>query len=179
MSEGGPVPAADSTGPKVRTKPPWWLITSWGRWVFWTVIYPALMSVGPVERWREGRSNGIDAFLVIALAGLMAQGLVQLVLTLRAYRRDPGLRTREWPSATPGPRLSRQVTFLLTTLAIAAVGLLLLVYTGWGPALFVAVVLAGSALTIRHFDLFGDADPAGQQAGRYPRPRADEVTPDR
>lgn len=179
MTERPPESVAGVVPPGAQTKPPWWLITSWGRWLFWTLIYPSLMSVGPVERWRDGRVNGIDVFLVIALAGLLVRGLVQLVLTLRAYRRDPGLRTREWPSATPGPRLSRQVTFLLTTLAIAAVGLLLLVYTGWGPALFVVVVLAGSALTIRHFDLFGDADPAGQQAGRYPRPRADEVTPDR
>lgn len=151
--------------------PPWWLITSWGRWTFW-IVYPLLMSWGPIERIRAGRVQAFDVVFLTVLSGVFAYGLVLLVMTLLAYRRDPSLRNRTWAPRPRARPLSRNAKRGAAFLTILTLGLVSLISTGWGPALFVTVVLGAAAIAIDRFNLFtDDASPA--EPGDVPPPARD------
>jgi hypothetical protein len=106
-------------------------------------------------------------------------GLVQLTMTLLAYRRDPTLRTRKWPDPPPSARLSRQVKRLVAFLAVLALGLVLLIFVGWAPALFVTLVLGGVAVAVDRFDLFSEPQPPFGATAPLPQSDRDADTPDR
>lgn len=165
-------------GPATDERPPWWLVTSWRQWAFW-VVSPVLLSFGLIARVREGRGSWVDILFALWLAGSFAYGVMLLALTLLAYRRDPSLRTREWPTPPPTPGLSRRAKRITATLAILALGLVLAIFAGWAPALFVTVVLGGIAIAFDRLDLFSaPAPPLGATEPRPPDVR-DADTPDR
>ena len=56
VSDARPDPSVPTSRHLSAERPPWWLITSWGRWTFWTV-YPILMSIPPITRIRDGRAE--------------------------------------------------------------------------------------------------------------------------
>lgn len=128
------------------------------------------MSIGPITRIRDGQANALDGVLVPVMGLCVLFGLVLLLMTLLAYRRDPCLRDRKWPSPGQAPGLSRRVKRWASLSSILALGLVLLIYTGWGAALFVTGVLGGLAVTIDRLDLFTDDGPAAPLADAPSRP---------
>lgn len=168
MSDVSPERPATTAGPFPLGRPPWWLVTSWGRWAFW-VVYPILMSIGPITRIRDGRDGALDVPAVIVLSGCFIYGVILHVMTLLAYRRDPSLRNRKWPPPARARRLSRKVKRTAALLAILALGVVLLIYTGWAAALYVTVILGGAAIAIDRFDLFTDDVPPVKSADTFPQ----------
>lgn len=152
-----------------RQRPPWWLIRSWPRWAWFTIGYPLVLSFGVVGRLRDGRGRANDWLFAASLALLFLAGLVMLAATLLAYRRDPGLRTRTWPPP-PALKVSRQVSRWAAALGIGALVLVLLLYAGWGAALFVGTVLGLVAFAVDRFDLF--TEPADDPTPRPDPPAA-------
>lgn len=172
MSEVPPSPTA-------MAKPPWWLITRWGQWAWFLFIYPGMMCYFAIDRVDSGRVGPLEFLWISLLACCVLYGLVQVTMTLLAYRRDPGLRTRTWPTPPPSPGMSRRVGRGVAAATILAVGLLLVIYAGWGAALFVTAILGGLAYAIDRFDLFSEpTPPLGATESRPPNDR-DADTPDR
>lgn len=54
-------------------------------------------------------------------------------------------------------------------MAILALGLVLLVYAGWCPALFVTVILGGAAIAIERLGLVTDSAPPVEPNGEFPQ----------
>lgn len=168
-------------GPQVpagAVRPPWWLITSWVWWGWFTLLNPALLGWSAIGRLRRS-GEWSDVLLVVLLGACVVFGIVQLVLSLLAYRRDPALRQRKWPPPPTSQGFSRRVTAMTATMAILVLGLVLLIFVGWAPALFVTLVLGGVAFVIVRFNLFsGDTPPLGATEP-LPRPEENPGPPDR
>lgn len=165
-------------GPATDERPPWWLITSWRDGSFW-IGWPILAGFGFVSRILEGRQSWIDYLFAVSFAVAFAYGVVRLIATLVAFRRDPSLRTREWPTPPPARGLSRRAKRITATLAILALGLVLAIFAGWAPALFVTLVLGGIAIAFDRLDLFSAPAPPLGATEPHPPDVRDADTPDR
>lgn len=180
MRERQPTRVSGPRVPADRVKPPWWLITSWLRWGWFMVLYPGVMGYFAIDRVRQGRGSGaLDHLFIVGLFVIVVVGLIQVTLTLLAYRHDPTLRTREWPGPPPGPGVSRRVWVTIMVIAIAAIALVLLLYAGWQGALFAVAVLAGLGVLFVRFDLFADDPSRAPESEPSPRIDRDGGTRDR